>query len=169
MERVSIPDLQGTKPCKVGGTRERNEPRSDAENTAPRPSAARAFGIIISPTIAKFGMAASPEPLEDLRLTTERNAKSPGARGLGRRTEIRAAAIVGEPSLLHERRKQNKTPQTLSSHGTLVEQPFPKELLIFSLTDCAWRIVRTHSRLRSVILGKAGATNVSLIAQTPNF
>jgi hypothetical protein len=27
----------------------------DAENTAPRPSAARAFGIIISPTIAKFG------------------------------------------------------------------------------------------------------------------
>jgi len=82
-------------------------------------------------------MAASPEPLEDLRLTTERNAKSPGARGLGRRTEIRAAAIVGEQSLLHERRKQNKTPQTLSSHGTLVEQPFPKELLIFSLTACA--------------------------------
>jgi hypothetical protein len=53
-----------------------------------------------------------------------------------------------------QRRKQNKTPHTLASHGTLVEQPFPKELLIFSLTDCAWRIVRTHSRLRSVIWGK---------------
>jgi hypothetical protein len=29
---------------------------------------------MISSTIAKFGMATSPEPLKDLRLTTKRNA-----------------------------------------------------------------------------------------------
>jgi hypothetical protein len=31
---------------------------------------------------------------------------------------------------------QNKTPQALSSHGTLVEQSFPRKLLMISLAVC---------------------------------
>ena len=52
--------------------------RLDGDAVAQRALRSR-VGVIISPTIAEFGMAGQPEPLEDLRLTTQRNAESPGA------------------------------------------------------------------------------------------
>jgi len=44
MERISGPVPWRTRPGEADGTGERNEPRSDPENTAPRPSAVRGCG-----------------------------------------------------------------------------------------------------------------------------
>ena len=44
VERISGPVPWRTRSCEVDGTGERNEPRSDPENTAPRSSAARGGG-----------------------------------------------------------------------------------------------------------------------------
>jgi hypothetical protein len=44
MERVSNPDLPGTKSCEIDGTRDRDESSFESENTTPRFSAARDSG-----------------------------------------------------------------------------------------------------------------------------
>ena len=95
-------------------------------------------------------MATSPESLKDRRLTTKRNAKSPGSRGLGWRTQIRDKAIVGEQSPLHSDESKTKRPKLLRIMGRS-ENPANAS----SFTEC--------------YLGKAGATNVIPIAQTLNF